>query len=254
MLCLIDRLFTLYNSNQFSFRISIERDEDMGSLTGKVALVTGAGTGLGRAIAILLAENGATVALNGRREEKLREVKNVIGERAIVLAGDASDEHTVNQLLISLKKQTAGKLDILVNNAGGMAVTKRIEDLSVADWQKMIDINGTTQFVMAKACLPLLRESESGKIISVTSGIVHFFMEGLGAYSAGKAAAEVLMKTLAVEEKENGVQVNLFDPINVATEGNPQGQHDPMEIAKAVLGLIESEHMTKHGEIVTPEV
>lgn len=226
----------------------------MNSLTGKVALVTGAGTGLGRAIAIELAEKGATVALNGRREEKLQEVKKEIGERAIVLAGDASDEQVVDKLLTSLKQQTEGKLDILVNNAGGVAVTKRVSDLTVAEWQRMIDINATTQFVMAKACLPLLRESGSGKIISVTSGIVHFFMEGLGAYSAGKAASEVLMKTLAVEEKENGVQVNLFDPINVATEGNPQGEHDPKTIAKAVIELLESEHMTKHGEIVTPEV
>ena len=226
----------------------------MSSLVGKVALVTGAGTGLGRAIAIQLAEKGATVALNGRREEKLLEVKKVIGEKAIVLACDASDEKTVGQLLASLKQQTDGKLDILVNNAGGMAVTKRVEDLSVADWQKMIDINATTQFVMTKACLPLLRQSDSGKIISVTSSIVHFFMEGLGAYSAGKAAAEVLMKTLAVEEKENGIQVNLFDPINVATEGNPQGEHDPMTIARSVIELIESEHMTKQGEIVKPAI
>lgn len=226
----------------------------MGNLTGKIALVTGAGTGLGRAIASRLAENGATVVLNGRREEKLQEVKNEIGERAIVLAADASDEQAVDQLITSLKEQTAGKLDILVNNAGGMAVTKRVGDLSVEDWQKMLDINATTQFVMTKACLPLLRESGNGKIISVTSSIVHFFMEGLGAYSAGKAASEVLMKTLAVEEKENGVQVNLFDPINVASEGNPQGAHDPMEIAKGVVELAVSAPMYKHGEIVTPDI
>ena len=145
----------------------------MNDLTGKVALVTGAGTGLGRAIAIQLAEKGATVALNGRREEKLQEVKKEIGERAIILAGDASDESAVEQLLASLKQQTDGKLDILVNNAGGVGVVKRIEDVSLADWQKIINLNATTQFVMTKACLPLLRDSGSGKIISITSSIVH---------------------------------------------------------------------------------
>lgn len=85
-------------------------------------MVTGAGTGLGRAIAKSLAEQGATVALNGRRKEKLEEVKQEIGDKALVFAADASDEQAVAELITSLKKQTDGKLDILVNNAGGMPV------------------------------------------------------------------------------------------------------------------------------------
>ena len=62
------------------------------------------------------------------------------------------------------------------------------------------------------------------------------------------------MKTLAIEEKENGVQVNLFDPINVASEGNPHGQHDPIKIAQKIVELVQSEHMTKHGEVIVAEV
>lgn len=226
----------------------------MGNLTGKTALVTGAGTGLGRAIAITLAENGATVALVGRREDKLQEVKREIGDQAIVLAGDASDEQAVGRLIDSLKKQTDGKLDILVNNAGGVLVNKRVDQLSVAEMQKMMDVNAMTQFVMTKACLPLLRESGDGKLISVTSTMVNYFMEGMGSYSASKAAAEALMKTVAVEEKENGIQVNIFDPINVASEGNPQGEHDPLVVAKTVAELAASGPLYKQGEIIKPKV
>lgn len=224
----------------------------MGNLDGKVALVTGAGTGLGKAIAKRLAEQGATVALNGRREKKLLEAKQEIGDQAIVLAADASDEQAVAKLVDSLKEQTGGKLDILVNNAGGVPVSSKVSDLSAADWEKMLNVNATSQLVMTKACLPMLRESDNGKIISVTSGMVNYFMEGMGAYSATKAAAEALMKTVAVEEKDNGVQVTLFDPINVVSEGNPQGEHAAMDVAKTVADLAAAPGLEKQGEIVKP--
>lgn len=226
----------------------------MGNLDGKVALVTGAGTGLGRAIAKTLAEQGATVALNGRRKEKLEEVKREIGKKALVFPADASDEQAAAQLISSLKEQTGGKLDILVNNAGGVPVSSKVSELSAEDWQKMLNVNATSQLVMTKASLPLLRESGNGKIISVTSGMVNYFMEGMGAYSATKAAAEALMKTVAVEEKDNNVQVTLFDPINVVSEGNPEGQYDAMDVAKAVGELAASPSMEKQGEIVKPQV
>lgn len=226
----------------------------MGKLTGKTALVTGAGTGLGRGIALTLAKEGATVVLNGRREDKLEDVKREIGDSAIVLAGDASDEQSANELIETLKEKTGGKLDILVNNAGGVSVMGRVDQLSTEDFQKMLSINTMTQLSMTKACLPLLRESGEGKLISITSTMVNYFVEGMGAYSATKAAAEALMKTVAVEEKENGVQVNIFDPINVASEGNPQGEHDPLVIAKTVAELAASAPLYKQGEIIKPEV
>lgn len=226
----------------------------MGNLEGKVALVTGAGTGLGKAIAKRLAEQGATVALNGRREDRLQEVKQEIGDNALVFAADASDEKAVAQLIVSLKEQTGGKLDILVNNAGGVSVLSKVSDLTPTDWQKMLAINTTSQLVMTQACLPLLRESGNGQIISVTSGMVNYFAEGMGAYSASKAAAEALMKTVAVEEKENNVHVTLFDPINVVSEGNPDGQYAAMDVAQAVADLAVTPSMEKQGQIVKPQV
>lgn len=226
----------------------------MGKLTGKVALVTGAGTGLGRAIAVTFAKAGATVVLNGRREEKLREVQKEIGDGAIVIPADMTDEEEVKGLLDKLQKSTEGKLDILVNNAGGVNAMGSIDEMSLQKWQQMFDLNLTSQFLATKTFLPLLRKSENGKIIAVTSGMVNFFMNGMGAYSASKAAVEALMKTVAEEEKDNGIQVNLFDPLNAVSEGNPQGQYEPMDIVDVLIDLAAATSVEKQGEIIKPQV
>lgn len=225
----------------------------MGKLTNRVALVTGAGTGLGRAIAIAFAKEGATVVLNGRREEKLREVEREIGEgKAIVIPADLTDETAVNALRDKLLSTTDGKLDILVNNAGGVSAMNSISELTLEQWKQMMDLNLTSQFLATKAFLPALRNSGHGKILSITSGMVHFYMNGFAAYSSSKAAVEALMKTLAVEEKDNGIQVNLFDPINVISEGNPNGEKDPAEIVATLIELAAASSIEKSGEVVKP--
>ncbi|WP_156645627.1 SDR family NAD(P)-dependent oxidoreductase [Lentibacillus sp. JNUCC-1] len=226
----------------------------MGKLDGKVALVTGAGTGLGRAIAITFAKEGATVVLNGRREDKLREVEKEIGDHAIVIPADMADEAGVKGLVEKLQTQTNGKLDILVNNAGGVNAMGKVDEMTLEQWKKMLDLNLFTQVLATRELLPILRESKSGKLISVTSGMVNFFMEGMGAYSATKAAAEKMMKTVAEEEKDTGVQVNMFDPLNAISEGNPQGQYDPMDIVGVLVDLAAAPGVEKHGEIIKPEV
>ncbi|MGM8364337.1 SDR family NAD(P)-dependent oxidoreductase [Virgibacillus sp. W0181] len=227
----------------------------MGKLTGKIALVTGSGTGIGRAIAITFAKEGATVVLNGRREEKLREVEKEIGkDKAIIIPADLTDETQVKHLYDILQEKTDGKLDILVNNAGGVNAMEPIGEMTLQQWQQMFDLNLTTQFLATKTFLPMLRKSESGKIISVTSGMVNFFMHGMGAYSASKAAVEALMKSVAEEEKDNNIQVNMFDPLNAESEGNPMGKYDPMEIVDVLIDLAAASSVVKSGEVVAPEV
>lgn len=229
----------------------------MGKLSNKVALVTGAGSGLGRGIALTFAQEGATVVLNGRREEKLREVEKEISNtkgKAIVIPADVSDEAEVKKLHDTLKEQTDGKLDILVANAGGVNAMGKATDMTLEQWQSMFDLNATTQFLTVKQFLPMLRESEHGKLISVTSGMVHFYMEGMSVYSAMKAAAEMFIKTVAVEEKDTGVQVNMYDPLNAKSEGNPDGAHDPMDIVGVLVDLAAAETVEKHGEIIKPDV
>lgn len=211
----------------------------MKNTENKIALITGAGTGLGRAIAITLAKEGFTVALTGRRKEKLREVENEIEKgKVIIITSDVTKEESVQELRKQLLEQTGGRLDVLVNNVGGVPAMGAIEEMSPKDWQKVIDINLTSQFLVTQAFLPELRKSNDAKIISVTSGMAHFFMKGFGAYSAGKAAVEALMKTVEEEEKENEIQVYLFDPENVISEGNPEGEKNPMEVMEKVVKIV----------------
>lgn len=227
----------------------------MGKLTNRIALVTGAGTGIGRAIALTFAKEGATVILNGRREEKLREVEREIGDgKAIVIPADLTVESEVKALFEKLKQKTGGKLDILVNNAGGVNSMASISDVTVDQWQSMLKLNLTTQLLATKQFLPILRESGNGKIISVTSSMANYFMEGYGAYSVSKAAVEALMKTVAVEEKDNNIQVNLFDPLNAVSEGNPDGEYDPLHLVGVLVDLAASETVVKNGEVIKPEL
>lgn len=205
----------------------------------RIALVTGAGSGLGRALAITLAKEGYKVVLTGRREEKLREVEKEIGkEHTIVLPADVTKKQSIKELHEKLLEQTGGNLDILVNNVGGMPAMGTIEEMELDKWKLVMDTNLTSQFLVTKAFLPELRKSNNGKIISVTSGMAHFFMKGFGAYSASKAGVEALMKTVAEEEKEHGIEVHLFDPENVVSEGNPQGEKDPMEMMGEIREII----------------
>lgn len=205
----------------------------------KTALITGAGTGLGRAIAKSMAEAGFRVILTGRREDKLREVENEIGkDNTIVIPADVTKEESIGNLRNKSLKETEGRLDVLVNNVGGVPVKGSLEEMTEDQWRLVMDTNLTSQFLVTKAFLPELRKSEAGKIISVTSGMAHFFMKGFGAYSASKAAVEALMKTVAEEEKDHGVEVHFFDPENVISEGNPDGEKDPAELMGKFLDLV----------------
>lgn len=129
-----------------------------------------------------------------------------------------------------------------------------IDEMPLQKWQQMMVLNLTNKFLATKTFLPLLRKSENGKIIAVTSGMVNFFMEGMGAYFTSKAAVEALMKSVAEEEKDNGIQVNLFDPLNAVSEGNPQGQYEPLDIVNVLIDLASSTSVVKHGEIIKPQV
>ncbi|QAA82025.1 SDR family oxidoreductase [Aequorivita sp. H23M31] len=205
----------------------------------KIALVTGAGTGLGRAIAKTLAEQDFKVVLTGRREDKLREVQNELGkENAIVITADILDEKSVAALKETLLEQTDGSLDLLVNNVGGVPAMGTIEEMNLDQWQQVMDKNLTSAFLTTKAFLPALRKSNKGTVISVTSGAVHNYFPGMGAYSVSKAALESFVKVLGEEEKDNGISTHLFDPGNVISEANPHGEQDPMEIMDKIVALV----------------
>lgn len=211
----------------------------MGLMTNQVALVTGAGTGLGRATAIQLATEGARVVLTGRRKEKLLEVAQIIeqaGGQSIVLPADLTNFEEVNGLREQLMSQV-GRVDVLINNVGGTGDFSPVHDMTDSIFDRTIRLNLYSTFFVTNAFLPIMREQQYGRIVSITSAMANFEYEGLGAYSAAKAGLEALMRTVALEEKTHGILVNMFDPGNLKTEQNPYGEGDPATVVDGIVTL-----------------
>lgn len=211
----------------------------MGLLTNQVVLVTGAGTGLGRATAIQLATEGAKVVLTGRREEKLQEVAKVIEQacgRSIVIPVDVTKPEEVNRMRDQLIAQL-DRVDVLINNVGGTGDFSTVHDMTVSSWDHTIRLNLYSTFIVTNAFLPIMRKQQYGRIVSITSAMASYVYEGLGAYSAAKAGLEGLMRTVALEEEKHGILVNMFDPGNLKTEQNPYGEGDPATVVDEIVKL-----------------
>lgn len=187
----------------------------MGTLSGKTALITGGGTGIGEAIAKSFAEAGATVVITGRREEKLQAA--VEGTSIKYHACDVGNRESVNELF-DWFQQEVGPLNILVNSAGVNVQKRSVAELDPADWDKMIRINATGAYNCAYAALPGMRERKDGVIINICSisGIRSGPLGGL-AYNASKFAMRALGITVGVEEKDNMIRVTNIHPGEVET-------------------------------------
>lgn len=224
----------------------------MNLLANRLAIVTGAGTGLGRATAIQLAAEGAEVVLVGRRREKLEEVAQIIAQsdgRSIVIPCDVTNPEEVRFLREQVLAH-GGRVDVLVNNAGGTGAYSSIHDLTYPVWDSIIRLNLYSPFVVTNAFLPIMREQQYGRIISITSALANIAYENFGAYSAAKAGLEALMKTLAVEEAKHGILVNLFDPGNLKSEQNPHGADDPASVVDKIAALAALSENDFSGQIV----
>lgn len=224
----------------------------MGLMTNQVVLVTGAGTGLGRATAIQMATEGAKVILTGRRKEKLQEVAQVIeqiGGQSIVFPVDVTQSEEVNKLREELIAQV-GRVDVLINNVGGTGDYSTVHDMTVSSWDHTIRLNLYSSFLVTNAILPLMRKQQYGRIVSITSAMANFEYEGLGAYSAAKAGLEGLMRTVAIEEKNHGILVNMFDPGNLKTEQNPYGEGDPAMVVDGIVKLATLPADGMNGQVI----
>lgn len=198
------------------------------SLEGRVALITGASSGIGVGIARGLASAGADIAIAARREDRLADVaekiKQDFGVSVLAVKADMLSEDDINTMVQSTEEKF-GKLDIFVANAG-MAVHKLPEDMSIEEWDTNIDINLKSFFIGAKAVYPIMKRQGGGKIISNGSMTSIFGVGALPAYGASKGGIVQLTKSLAVAWAKDNIQVNCFLPGWINTEMSAEGKRD----------------------------
>lgn len=189
-------------------------------LKGKVAIITGAGRGIGRAIALAYAEAGAAVVCSARSEAEITETARLItaaGGRAIAHTADVGDYDTVVALFKRASDEFGG-VDIVVANAGVALEQRRIEDSDPTQWRKTIDINLTGAYHTAHAAIPYLRKRGAGKIIMIGSGQRNRAIPGFSAYASSKSGLWLLTQSLAVELQEHNISVNELIPGPVKTD------------------------------------
>lgn len=193
-----------------------------GRLAGKVALITGGGTGIGKAIAILFAAEGARVAICGRTLRTLQETAAEIrqaGGEALAVPADVRDAAAV-QALTQQTLQRFGQIDVLVNNAGVRASIGTLLELDDEEWQRTFDIDARGSWYCARAVIPEMRKRGGGSIIAISSISAYVGQPKQGAYNAAKAAQELLTKCMALDFAADGIRVNSVCPAWVLTELN----------------------------------
>ena len=192
--------------------------KDIFRLEGKIALVTGAGHGIGFAMAKALAEAGATIVFNTSRQESVDKAiveYQKLGIRATGFVCDVTNEVAVKEMVDKIEKEI-GVIDILVNNAG---IIKRIPmcDMEVAEFKQVIDVDLVAPYIMAKAVIPSMIKKGGGKIINVCSMMSELGRETVSAYAAAKGGLKMLTKNIASEFGEFNIQCNGIGPGYIAT-------------------------------------
>ncbi len=210
-------------------------------LGGKTVLITGASKGLGRAMALALAQAGAAIALVSRDREKLESVAAEIreaGAEAHVFAADVAKEEDVQRIEKEISA-AVGKIQILINNAG-INIRKKITDFTLEEWNRVQDTNVTSVFLMCRAFVPHMRGGGYGRILNMTSIMSHVSMPERAAYSSSKTALLGITRALALELAPDGITVNGISPGPFGTEMNTALMQNPemnqLFVSKIPLG------------------
>ena len=182
-------------------------------LENKTALVTGGNRGLGRAMALELARHGAKVLIVGRNQEKTEETIEIGKKQNLNLVPyfcDVADETEINNLKAKIINEHNSP-HVLINNAG-TAIRKVVSDLSLSEWNKVMDINLTSAFLLSKAFIPGMKEYKWGRIINLTSIMAHIGSAERAVYCASKHALMALTKCMALELVDHGINVVAISP------------------------------------------
>ena len=230
-----------------------------GRLQGRISVITGASRGLGAAIAKRFAGEGSHVVLVARTVGGLEEVDDAIraeGGAATLVPLDLTEFDRIDEMGAALARRF-GRIDVLVGNAGILGTLSPMGHIETQVWDRVIAVNLTANWRLIRSFDPLLRASDSGRAIFVTSGAAGGAHPYWGAYAASKAALEAMVKTWAGEVTKTPVKVNLVDPGALRTSMRAEAYpgEDPMtlkqagEITDTFVELAEAAS-TRHGEIV----
>ena len=190
-----------------------------GKLTGKVAIVTGASAGIGRACALALAAEGAHVVITARREERLKALADEIGAmgtKAVIVAGDANDESTAEKVVETAMTET-GRIDILINNAG-RGIYKNIADTSLQEYDQLMNTNMRKTFLFTRHVVPKMLLQQQGTILMLSSMAGIYGYGGQTVYCATKFAQVGFAQSLDKELRTSGIKVGVICPGGVKTE------------------------------------
>jgi len=234
----------------------------MNDLKDKNIIVTGASGGIGNSIVKKLVEAGANILASGTRVEKLEELKNEF-KNIKILKFDISQKEKIEEFIESATKDLGGSLDGIVNNAGITQDNLAIR-MSSDEWQKVIDINLTSTFLMSKFAIKKMLKNKSGKIINITSVVGHTGNLGQANYTASKAGIIAMSKSLAIEYAKKNININCISPGFIKTAMTDKIDEkfkdaiiskipsarlgEPDDIANAVLFLTSSQSNYINGE------
>ena len=185
------------------------------SLSGQVALVTGGGTGIGKAIAQAMHKEGAKIIIVGRKEEILKEAQAELGSDVEMMICDVTQEDQVKKVYENIMSNH-GKIDILINNAG-MAAKAKSYEMSYDLWKKVVDVNLNGAFLCAREAMKIMVNQKSGRIINIGSISGQMSRPENAPYTATKFAIEGLTRALALDGRDHGVAVSVIHPGNAAT-------------------------------------
>jgi len=218
------------------------------NLKNKVILITGAGSGLGKALALAAGQVGAKVICAGRRKDKIQQTAdevNKVGGMGTTIEMDVTDLKSVEKALKMAEK--VGPIDILINNAGIITGMKAVQDLPVEEWDKIMATNVRGPYLLMRAILPGMIQRGFGRILNISAPIKH--LPKASAYCASKCALDSLTKAVGYELKGVDVIINAVEPPFLDTEMHKGGKK-PEEVVAQILELVALEAGSQSGRIV----